>query len=1065
MNPFQVVSRRRRAAPLPAAVPALAAALLLLAPCQVLAQAAAPGRTVAGRDARVVKDASGLRLKVDGRDFMVFGMNWDYFPIGTNYNYSLWKQPDDFIEAALAREMPLMKAMGVNAIRVYSGIQPKWIQHIFERYGIYTVVNHSVARYGFTLDGVWIPENRIDYSDPKLRAAVKAEVLATFGELKDTPGALMWMLGNENNYGLSWRSAEIENLPVGERDAGRARFLYSLFGEIIAGLKAQDPHHLITTANGDIQYIDIIAQECKGLDVFGTNVYRGKSAGDLFQIVQDKLGLPVLFTEFGSDAWNAKEMREDGLDQAIYLLANWQEIYEQSAGKGRVGNAVGGFIFQWSDGWWKYKQTENLDFHDTNASWSNGGYKFDHVEGENNMNEEWFGITGKGPPDAKGHYDLYPRAAYYALREAFRLQPYAPTTDLATINATFNAIEPAVLDVTGRTNQSSLATAIGERVRLTNVQLQFWTFSTGGTNISTPSKQQPQTTLPSYLGFGNMESFFVDVAVQPVKQLTATLSVNVLAGVALNPIDEAFYQSRGRPIEVTSTTGEKVVLNDLARVQVYSASVKWDEPWFNLDAFYRTGHTSWSHEGDFFTLYQDAYYAINRAWDQRDIDVYNAATPSGFVVSGKKAVEGLKIAYGPQLWWGANPALFLKYTRAFGDYELTFVDQEQVGENSALNTSSVVPQQQQRQTALSLSAQLGIARLQVGAVQSGASTIFAPNSTGKVGQRYQIAGQVASGQVSVADTFGGKAKVTVESGAWHWYGAGAYMGLVADTGWEKNHTFTGWTLKDSGSGNQTNFLTGVAYNIGNFQIAPNFLWQKPIVGPGPSNSGRPARNVLEDPFAVRGNRETIAGELLIAFDPTPATWMWAWDNAAREDGDLTASLNFVYRYQPTSTDASTYIPAGTLERVPFDFGSVAANVWDLSLNLVSAPHPDWRIAGKLYGGQAQAVGPNTRIVNRYGFDGGASWRAFALQAFLKFNDWGVYDYYKDFNLTYPVQVMGDLSYSFGIPMWLAVPQTRIGLRGTYRSLNEYSNRYVPNPAQPGALGSEWEIRTYLNVSL
>jgi hypothetical protein len=435
------------------------------------------------------------------------------------------------------------------------------------------------------------------------------------------------------------------------------------------------------------------------------------------------------------------------------------------------------------------------------------------------------------------------------------------------------------------------------------------------------------------------------------------------------------------------------------------------------------------------------------------------------VVSGKKAVEGLKIAYGPQLWWGANPALFLKYTRAFGDYELTFIDQEQVGVNSGLNTSSVVPQQQQRQTALSLNAQLGIARLQVGAVQSGASTIFAPNSTGKVGQRYQIAGQVSSGQISVADTFGGKAKVTVESGAWHWYGAGAYMGLVADTGWEKNHTFTGWTLKDSGSGNQTNVLTGVAYNIGNFQIAPNFLWQKPIVGPGPSNSGRPARNVLEDPFAVRGNRETIAGELLIAFDPTPATWMWAWDNAAREDGDLTASLNFVYRYQPTSTDASTYIPQGTLERVPFDFGSVAANVWDLSLSLVSAPHPDWRIAGKLYGGQAQAVGPNTRIVNRYGFDGGASSRAFALHAFLPVNDWGVYDYYKDFNLTYPVQVMGDLSYSFGIPMWLAVPQTRIGLRGTYRSLNEYSNRYVPNPAQPGALGSEWEIRTYLNVSL
>ncbi len=1044
---------------------ALAVVLIAVAPAAALGQARPATGSSGGKDARVVSDASGIWLKVDGRDLMVFGMNWDYFPIGTNYNYSIWKQPDDVIEAALAREMPLLKAMGVNVIRVYAGIPARWVKHIYERYGIYTAVNHSIARYGYSLDGVWIPPDRIDYSDPRLRAAVKAEFLKLVDDLKDTPGVLFWMLGNENNYGLSWRSAEIENLPKGERDAGRARFLYSLFGEIIRETRARDPHHLITMANGDLQYLDIIAEECKGLDVFGTNVYRGISAGDLFQRVKDVLRLPVLFTEFGADAWNAKEMREDDLSQAQFLLGQWREIYEQSAGKGRVGNAVGGFIFQWSDGWWKYKQEENLFVHDVNASWANGGYTYDFVEGENNMNEEWFGITGKGPPDARGLYDLYPRAAYYALRDAFRLPPYAPTTDLAAIDRTFGSIEPAVLAVTSRANQASLASALGDRVRLTNAQLQFWTFSTGGTNITTPPKQTPQTTLPSYLGFGSMESFFVDVEVQPVKQLTATVSVNVLAGVALNPIDEIFYQSRGRPIEVTSTSGQKVVLNDLERVQVYTASVKWDEPWFNLDAFYRTGHTSWSHEGDFFVLYQDAYYAINRAWNQRDIDVYDAATPSGFVVSAKKALDGLKIAYGPQLWWGANPALFLKYTRAFGDFELTFVDQEQVGQNSALNTSSVVPQQQQRQTALSMKANLGIARLQVGAVQSGASTIFAPNSTGKVGQRYQVAGEVESKVVTVGDTFGGKAKVTVEDGPWHWYGAAAYMGLVADTGYEKNHTFTGWSLKDSGSGNQYNVLTGLAWNVGNFQIAPNFLYQKPLVGAGPSNSGNPARNVLQDPFAVRGNRETVAGELLIAFDPTPATWMWAWDNAAREDGDLTASLDFVYRHQPTATDASTFIPSGSLERVPFALGSVPADVWELKLRLVAAPHPDWRVAGEIYGGQAQAVGPSTRIVNHYGLEGRASWKSLAFQTFLKFNDWGVYDYYKDFNLTYPVQVMGDLSYTFGIPMWIAVPQTQIGLRGTYRSLNEYSNRYQPNPAQPGALGAEWEIRTYLNVSL
>jgi hypothetical protein len=32
------------------------------------------------------------------------------------------------------------------------------------------VVNHTVGRYGYTLDGIWIPADKIDYSDPRFRA-------------------------------------------------------------------------------------------------------------------------------------------------------------------------------------------------------------------------------------------------------------------------------------------------------------------------------------------------------------------------------------------------------------------------------------------------------------------------------------------------------------------------------------------------------------------------------------------------------------------------------------------------------------------------------------------------------------------------------------------------------------------------------------------------------------------------------------------------------------------------------------------------------------------------------
>ncbi|MDE2783579.1 MAG: glycosidase, partial [Gemmatimonadota bacterium] len=334
----------------------------------------------------LVRGDSGTRLQVDGEDIMVLGVNWDYFPRGTTYSYNFWTEPDHIIEAALDREMSLLKAMGGNAIRAYVGITPKWVRHIYEEYGIFTILNHAVARYGVTVGGVF--NENTDYSDPRARAVVMAEIEEMVDTFKDTPGVLMWLLGNENNYGLVWSSAETEDLPQGEADAVRARYMYSLFGDVAARIREMDPTRPIAMANGDLQYIDIIAEEIPDLDVFGTNVYRGISFGDLFQEVHDKLDRPVMFTEFGADVWDSRNVREDQVTQAKYLIEQWREIYEESAGKGRVGNSIGGLTFQWTDGWWKFGQEDRLDIQDTNASWANDAYPEDFVEGDNNMNEE-----------------------------------------------------------------------------------------------------------------------------------------------------------------------------------------------------------------------------------------------------------------------------------------------------------------------------------------------------------------------------------------------------------------------------------------------------------------------------------------------------------------------------------------------------------------------------------------------------------------------------------------------------------------------------------------------------
>jgi beta-galactosidase len=1047
------------------------ALLLLLTPC--LGQAL----PTAGHmpQIKVVKDDGGSRLQVDGKDFMVLGMNWGYMPIGQNYTYSLWTKPDHIIEAALAKEMPLLKAMGINTIRHYVGMPPRWVKYVYEKYGVYTVLNHTVGRYGLTLDGVWLPNT--DYSDPKVREALKAEMVALVEEFEGTPGLLMWLLGNENNYGLSWSSFEIEALPEGERNAARAQHLYSLFGEIIRDIKQRDPNTPVAMANGDLQYIDIIAEECKGLDVFGSNVYRGISARDFYQVVEDKLGVPTFFTEFGADAFNAVTKEEDQITQAYYLLGQWREIYEQSAGKGRVGNAIGGLIFQWSDGWWKYKQEERLDLHDTNASWPNSGYPEDYREGENNMNEEWWGICAKGFSDSRGIYDVYPRAAFYALQDAFRLDAYAPETDIDAIGAHFDRIEPMGAVLKARGDKAALEAKTTSKIRVSGVRMEFETYSTGGKNITTPPVEMPQNSYPSFQGFDHGQSFFVNVEAKPNDSIVGHVSFNVLGRVPKNPIDEIFYENRGRTRTFTDGNGDLVELESLERVKVYQGDVSWDDDWFQLDAFYRTGHLHWQYEGDFFGLYRDAFYGEN-------VDIYNGEAPIGFEMDGKQVFRGLTVAFGPQLWWGANPAFFAKYTRNIGGIQWTGMFQEDFAQQTQLTSSVAIPIRTTRKAALGMETGLGPFKFEGGAIWSGYPRIDdafqvvdedVVNSGGPISPD-----DVKQDYVKAEDTIGFKGKLTLQKGRWNWYGQGAYMGLVADAGPTSIPTFTGWNLKDSGSGNQVNAITGLAVTVGQFQVGPNFLWQKPLVGPMPHSSdlagttGRP-RNLLDDPFAVRSNRETTAGEIMISYDPTPATWMWAWDSDVREDAKLAASMGFSLRKHHTVADAGLFI-SDTDEVYAFA-GSTPArdwgDLWEINCRVVNRLGGNARMISHIFLGTAEPNGDNPRLIHRYGFDSRIAWPTVALAGHLKFNDFGPYDYHRDHNLTYPMQVMADLSYTLGTPIWFSLPQTKLGVRLTYRTLDRYSNRYLPEgepELEEGELypeglpdGREWEIRTYLHL--
>lgn len=1014
----------------------------------------------------VEKNNSEMKLKVNGKDFIINGMNWDYFPVGTNYSYSLWNQPDAFIQQALDDEMGLLKNMGVNTIRVYSGMPKKWIEYVYTNYGIYTMLNHSFGRYGLTIDGVWTPNT--EYSDAKTKALLLQEVTQMAAEYKDTKGLLLFLLGNENNYGLFWDGAETEDIPVEDRKStARAHAMYKLFNEAAVSMKAIDTSHPIAICNGDLLFLDIIAKECKDVDVFGTNVYRGVSFGDLFERVKREYGKPVMFTEFGADAFNVLTNQEDQNAQAYYLKGNWKEIYENAAGMGKAGNCLGGFTFQFSDGWWKFGQTKNLDVHDANASWSNGGYIRDYTEGENNMNEEWFGICAKGPANEQGFYQLYPRTAYYVLKEIHQFNPYAQGTSL---NTTFEKAQIMDASLRARADKAALESTKGSKIHFSRLSAEFTTFNTGGSLITTPNDPAPNPTeYPNQLGFDHMQSYFVGVGANPSSNTSLNVEFNILGNVAQNPIDQIFYENRGRPVTVESPDGD-IQLQDVNRIQVYRASYNWNHKYFNLTGFYRTGHYHWGYEGDFFGLYPEANYG-------NQIDIYNGIAPSGFEVEGKKFLNGLKVAFGPQLWWGANPALLVKYSKKIGKFDLTTVFHEDLQQQGVTESSFAIPQPKTRRWTLHMNRKFGKFGVDLGGIWAGQPLN---------GREYQVVRgegtdtEVYQTKIESKDNWGGKMKLTYTGGKFNWYGQGAAMGLVANGGADLTQTYTGWRLKDSGSGNQYNFLTGLTYTVGKLQIAPNFLWQKPLEGPISADApapGRP-RNILEDPFVVRANREQVAGEILFTFDPTPGTWMYDWDNDRTEDAKFSTSLGFVYRHLPTTQDAAIGILGNGRTTFAFDGAAPAADLWEVNARIVSKLSRDFGFIATLYGGDAQANGSDARTIHRYGMDLRVLYRKLKLNSFVRVNDWGPYDYHRDFNLTFPLQLMADLSLDIGKPDWFILPGTRIGIRGTWRSLDQYSPRYNPtqvlNPAgewvpDPTAIGfdngTEWEIRTYIHINV
>ncbi len=275
-------------------------------------------------------------------------------------------------------DFKLMKDMGVNVIREYhQPVKPnkELLRKMHEQYGFYVVMGDFLGKYTLGSGASWFAGT--DYENPVHKAQMMESVRTMIKEYKDEPYILMWVLGNENNYGIASNADK------------KPEAYFRFVNEVAKMIKAIDPDHPVAICNGDTLFLDKFAQYAPDVDILSANVYRGDYGfGAFWEQVMDATGKPAFITEYGCPAyarWLSKEEAEEA--QANYHRGNWLDIKANMAGEGGgAGNALGGIVFEWTDEWWKNYEPFYHDRRSDAIGPFPGGYYY----------EEWFGITSQG---------------------------------------------------------------------------------------------------------------------------------------------------------------------------------------------------------------------------------------------------------------------------------------------------------------------------------------------------------------------------------------------------------------------------------------------------------------------------------------------------------------------------------------------------------------------------------------------------------------------------------------------------------------------------------------------
>ena len=675
---------------------------------------------------------------------------------------------------------------------------------------------------------------------------------------------------------------------------------------------------------------------------------------------------------------------------------------------------------------------------------------FDWVEGRNNMNEEWFGITALGPYNSDGVATARPRMAYDVMQEIFAIDIYG--TSKTDINNTFANLDLPLFQLRGdvRALKADAEEAKGG-LRMTGGRLQGEMVFRGTEKSVTQDGEQG-------VDFSDGQMAFIDFEFQPTDKISGQFTINALANVADKRNIEFTYGDRGLPLTIVADVAQRsldgefsvseqpIVFNDRERVEIYDFNATYEGEKFDIEAFYHTSRFHWGYEGDHFGLLRESTDIIGS-------DIWNAKAPEGIEIIGKEgAWDGLTLLFGPEVYWGANPKAMLKYDFRFANWDWTFIHSEDFARLDEGASATQATDRQSRQTTLTAEREFGGGlKLELGGI------ISAPERIDEGFDRIDASGNIFFDEIDFEDTLGFRAKVEFPFLGTQSYVLANTAGLVANAG-QHHRTFGVMdpsALPNSGFGNKNEVEAGLIWASGDWMVMPRVLYRdnhvssNPIIDPSISGAvlrpGINPRDTDGDPFAVLGNREARSGEVYLTYDPTGGTQFYAWDNDWSEDAELAFNIGATYTEYPYATDAYLIFLPEFGTNASFGQGLPAEEVWTIKSRIVMNPSPTARYIFRLEHASQQSTGNpvgGTRDFSKFIWK--AEWnRKHVFEGHFMKDAWGPYDFYQQLNFTFPEQYRLDYSIRLGSSGFLgdAVAEnnaTRIGIRGIYRTVDENS---------------------------